>query len=357
MFNRKASIDHKSNTATAEAAAAAAGDIHAKCVSAECAAELREKIDTFRANEATLVESVLALKGEIGYLKQQHMDSHAAHALIAPSESPCPNIAGSSSVNMPVFDYFVEEIKACRVLLKPTPTRTRASTSTTTTTTTALLVQPLRAAQYPRGYAALTDELLGDIRSACKLKATTPTPATTTTTALVVQPAGAQCAALTSTTTTDSDTEAPNTEPPRMSSKLLEDIMKGRASLKATTTPETTTPETTTPETTTPETTTPATTTTTTSETEAPSPEKYATLTDGLMEEVNFVLALLQATTTTTDVAHEACSPSTDEVDTPPESLRAMLERIATERRRSICGTDNENVGYESSDDQSWLDD
>jgi hypothetical protein len=137
-----------------------------------------------------------------------------------------------------------------------------------------------------------------------------------------------------------------------VSGNLLEAITNGRKMLKAIPTRATTTLETTT-------TTdlvvqspstqcaalTSAAATSTTSETEAPSAE-YDALTDSLLEEINLSLALLNATTTTTDVAHEARSPP----------LRAMLERTASERRRSICGTDSESVGYESSDDQKKLD-
>jgi hypothetical protein len=47
------------------------------------------------------------------------------------------------------------------------------------------------------------------------------------------------------------------------------------------------------------------------------------------------------------------------QTDSPAESLRALIERTAAERRRAITGrdgeTDNDSDGCES-DDDSWID-
>jgi hypothetical protein len=190
-------IEQESNTATAEtAAAAAAAGIHAMCVSAECAAELREKIDTFKENQASLAATVQALKVDVEYLKQQRMDSLAATQNAA-----------------------------------PTP-------ATTTTTTTASETEAPLAKPGKMSHATLLDQI--NARRA-GLKAP-PTPATTTTTASETE-ATTTASETEATTSTASDTEAPLAKPGKMSNATLLDQIKAcREGLKAVPTPATTTP-------------------------------------------------------------------------------------------------------------------
>jgi hypothetical protein len=191
---------------TAEAAAAAAG-IHATCVSAECVAELREEIDTLTANQASFAATIQVLKGDVEYLKQQRMDSHAAPQNVTPT---------------------------------PLTTTTTASETEATTTTASETEVPL-AKPGKMYHATLLDQI--NARRA-GLKAP-PTPSTTTTTTTASETEATTTPALTTedTTTTASETEAPLAKPGKMShATLLDQINARRAGLKAPPTPATTTP-------------------------------------------------------------------------------------------------------------------